>query len=54
MVRRGRGVRWCTVIRGKGNENVKPEGRPTKQNVVKFHNSVVMRLVTSSARGWLQ
>ena len=31
-MRRERGERLCTVIKGKGNENVKPEGRPAEQN----------------------
>lgn len=31
-MRRERGVGLYSVIKGKGNENVKPEGRPTMQN----------------------
>lgn len=32
MVRKERGMRSRTIIKGKGNQNVKPERRPTMQN----------------------
>lgn len=32
MVRKDRDMRLRTIIKGKGNQNVKPEGRPTMQN----------------------
>ena len=32
MVRRERGVRLCAVIKGKGNESVKVDGKPAMQN----------------------